>query len=160
MVEGRYEEAVAYMEKAIAIAPTLGHYYCRLSDIFIKTREYNKALSLWDRVADIQLDHTDDNTSFINHWREHVVSEQRRDEGIMAAAEIVIPFIAQHPGFIQKDICKVYSNIDRDYISTALYYMSKGGLVLREKKGSSYTLKLNGTAEMVLSIWRGLNRPY
>ena len=54
----------------------------------------------------------------------------------------IIPKIEEHPGILQTDLYKVFSNINRSDISYTLYFAADHNRIKRVKKGRTYSLYL------------------
>jgi tetratricopeptide (TPR) repeat protein len=157
--EKRYSDAIIQFKKAIKLMPLLGHLYCSLSDAYIGKKQYDEALSLWEKVRDIPLYNIMDRDAFIRPKYEAVISEIQRDHRLRIIAEQVIPFIERNPNTLQKDLYRAFNTSDKREISLLLWAMDAAGLIRRTKKGSSYQLYLEMPADEVLKALKQVTLP-
>lgn len=54
----------------------------------------------------------------------------------------LLKIIRENPGILQRDIYKLFDKSAKEYISSELYFMAKNHLIIREKSGSTYSIKV------------------
>jgi tetratricopeptide (TPR) repeat protein len=148
----RYAEAIAEFRKAIQIMPKFGHFYCGLSDAYAGNKEYEKALAIWNAVDDIQFYEGFDKAGWIESRRAATACEVDRIKALYRAAEHIVPYIINNPGCIQKDLYKIFLDLRKEDISSALWQMAHDHLIERSPVGSSYKVSALASGEKILSV--------
>lgn len=75
----------------------------------------------------------------LSPWKKEVENAER----MRKIASDVYKFVKNNPDAVQKDLKQNISESDGRFISNVVYYMALHNIVLRVKKGNSYTLRIN-----------------
>jgi len=143
--EKRYEDSNKMHQKAISIAPFLIHTYIRVAKNYISMHDFHKAIAILEEAKETIFYTIDESfkygidSNLINIEKQ--ISKRNEYENVILPS--ILKIIADNPATLQKDLYAHFPDLEVAHLRWAFQFLEEEGKIIRNKKGSSYSLFIN-----------------